>query len=119
VDSVYPVKYYSVTTETCNEYLYGKKTEKTELKREEFENELDKNPVRLIGKMDIRYKLDKEENTLLELYDLMDYSCHVLLNDRQTAGNYALSFEPQIDRNKSYLLSLTIGDKTYLRKLEE
>lgn len=118
IDSIYSMQFYTITTETCQDYLYGKKIEKPEFKKEDFKNELEENPIRLIGKMDLRYQLEQEENTLFELFDLSDNACHVLLNDLQTAGNYTLSFNPQMKNIKNYLLSLTIGDRTYLRKIK-
>jgi hypothetical protein len=65
----------------------------------------------------IRYEILRNENVLLQVYDLLGREVHKLVNTRQTAGIYMVNFEAQNLASGIYFYRLQAGAYVMLRKM--
>jgi choice-of-anchor B domain-containing protein len=70
------------------------------------------NPTTTIG-----FTLDREEEVVLKVFNLFGEEVQVLVNERRTPGNYAVTLDGTMLPSGVYYYQLTAGDRTSARKM--
>jgi len=65
----------------------------------------------------IKYELSKSNIVLLKIYDILGNELKTLVNGRQNAGSYSISFDGSGFTSGTYFYKLTAGDFTETKKM--
>ena len=89
----------------------------TEYISEDFSINIYPNPYK--DNLTISYNVYNESNVILEIFDITGKKIEMLVNKRQNAGNYEYNFTTKNISliNGVYLLKLTVGNITYLKRI--